>query len=94
MPDLTAPCDWHDNDLHLQLPELPGRILVTLPDKRGREVYSARVHEYAPKDENDRLRKLVAYMHRCYVRGHDWGPYGAPEKQWVEEQMHELGIEV
>lgn len=60
MADLTASCDWHDNDLCLQLPELPGRILVTLPDKRGREVYTARVHEYVPKDENDKLRKAVA----------------------------------
>jgi hypothetical protein len=44
--------------------------------------------------ENGKLRELVRYMHRCYVRGHDWGPYGAPEKEWVEEQMRELGIEV
>lgn len=44
--------------------------------------------------KNAKLRELVEYMHRCYVRGHDWGPYGAPEKQWVEEQMRELGIEV
>lgn len=44
--------------------------------------------------ENDKLRELVRYMHRCYVWGHDWGPYGAPEKEWVEEQMRELGIEV
>lgn len=46
------------------------------------------------KAENAKLRELVRYMHRCYVRGHDWGPYGAPEKEWVEEQMRELGIEV
>lgn len=44
--------------------------------------------------KNAKLRELVEYMHRCYVNGHDWGPYGAPEKQWVEEQMRELGIEV
>lgn len=46
------------------------------------------------ESENAKLRELVRYMHRCYVRGHDWGPYGAPEREWVEEQMRELGIEV
>lgn len=52
--------------------------------------------DYVRKIEGDnaKLRELVEYMHRCYVRGHDWGPYGAPEKWWVEEQMRELGIEV
>ena len=44
--------------------------------------------------ENERLRELVLYMHRCYVIGHDWGPWGAPEKQHVEGIMRELGIEV
>jgi hypothetical protein len=46
------------------------------------------------KAENAKLRKLVMYMHRCYVRGHDWGPFGAPEKEFVEQRMRELGIEV
>ena len=45
-------------------------------------------------DENAKLRELVRYMHRCYVSGHDWGPWGAPEKQHVEDIMRELGIEV
>jgi hypothetical protein len=45
-------------------------------------------------DENAKLRELVMYMHRCYVRGHDWGPFGAPEKEFVEQRMRELGIEV
>lgn len=45
------------------------------------------------KEENEKLRKLVMYMHRCYVRGHDWGPFGAPEKAFVEQCMRELGIE-
>jgi len=44
--------------------------------------------------ENVELRELVRYMHRCYVRGHDWGPYGAPEKAFVEQRMREFGIEV
>jgi len=46
------------------------------------------------KDENHKLRELVRYMHRCYISGHDWGPWGAPEKQHVEDIMRELGIEV
>lgn len=44
--------------------------------------------------ENEKLRELVRYMHRCYVSGHDWGPWGAPEKQHVEDVMRELRIEV
>ena len=46
------------------------------------------------RDKNAELRGLVRYMHRCYVRGHDWGPFGAPEKAFVEQCMCELGIEV
>ena len=45
------------------------------------------------KAENEKLRELVRYMYRCYVRGHDWGPFGAPEKAFVEQCMCELGIE-
>jgi len=45
-------------------------------------------------DENAKLRELVRYMHRCYVRGHDWGLFGAPEKAFVEQCMCDLGIEV
>ena len=45
------------------------------------------------REQNAKLRELVKHMHRCYVRGHDWGPYGAPEKRWVEEQMRELGVD-
>ena len=46
------------------------------------------------KAENAKLRELVEYMHRCFVRGHDWGPYCAGETVWVEQRMRELGIEV
>lgn len=44
--------------------------------------------------ENSELRELVEDMHRCFVRGHDWGPYCAGETVWVEQRMRELGIEV
>ena len=44
--------------------------------------------------ENEKLRELVEYMHRRFVRGHDWGPYCAVETVWVEQRMRELGIEV
>ena len=44
--------------------------------------------------ENAKLRELVEDMHRCFVRGHDWGPYCAGETVWVEQRMRELGIEV
>lgn len=43
--------------------------------------------------ENAKLRELVEYMHRCFVRGHDWGPYCAGETVWVEQRMRELGVE-
>jgi len=62
-----------------------------LPDS-GRWFSAETVEAYVA--EIAKLRELVEYMHRCYVSGHDWGPYGAPEKRWVEEQMRELGIEV
>lgn len=42
----------------------------------------------------EKLRDLVRYMYRCFVRGHDWGPYCAGETVWVEDRMRELGIEV
>lgn len=45
-------------------------------------------------DETAKLRELVEYMHRCFVRGHDWGPYCEGETVWVEQRMRELGIEV
>ena len=45
------------------------------------------------KAENAKLRELVEYMHRCFVRGHDWGPYCAGETVCVEQRMRELGIE-
>ena len=45
-------------------------------------------------DENEKLRELVEYMHRCFVRGHDWGPYCEGETVWVEQRMRDLGIEV
>lgn len=75
--------------------ELPPELVVTNRDGSIEQVYvpyDATGEQL--KAENDNLRELVRYMHRCYVRGHDWGPYGAPEREWVEEQMRELGIEV
>ena len=47
----------------------------------------------AAKAENAKLRELVEYMHRCFVRGHDWGPYCAGETVWVEQRMRELGVD-
>lgn len=38
--------DW---TLHVETERLPERIDVTLPDQRGREVYSARVHRFVPE---------------------------------------------
>ncbi len=48
---------------------------------------SARLYE-----ENGKLRDLVQYMYRCFVMGHDWGPYCNCETVHVEEQMRELGF--
>lgn len=58
------------------------------------QLETVRKHVETLQAENAKLRELVEYMHRCYVIGHDWGPYGAPEKHWVEERMRELGVEV
>ena len=43
-------------------------------------------------DRIEKLEQLVRYMYRCYVQGHDWGVWGAPEQQWVEERMEQLGL--
>ena len=48
----------------------------------------------AVETENDKMKNLIEYLHRCFVRGHDWGPYCTGETEYVEEQMRELGIEV
>ena len=40
-----------DGILHIRCAELPERIEVTLPDKRGREVYSAKVHSFERRGE-------------------------------------------
>ena len=40
----------------------------------------------------EQLEQLVKYMYRCYVLGNDWGVWGAPERQWVEERMEQLGL--
>lgn len=38
-----------DGTLHIEPRKLPERIDVTLPDERGREVHSARVHRFVPE---------------------------------------------
>lgn len=40
-----------DGVCHLELPSIPDSILVRLPDRRGREVFSAKVYRYARDDE-------------------------------------------
>ena len=53
------------------------------------------IEEYLElKDEHEKLHELVDYMYRCFVRGHDWGPYCQGETQYVEDRMRELGIRV
>lgn len=51
-----------DGTLHMQLEVVPERIDVTQPDRRGREVYSAKVHRFEPERgtcENDSLKRGV-----------------------------------
>ena len=45
--------EWYDEDgtLHICCHRLPDHIKVTLPDSRGREVYSAKVHKFEPVRE-------------------------------------------
>lgn len=38
----------HDETLHIGCGRIPERIDVTLPDKRKRDVYSAKVHKFVP----------------------------------------------
>ena len=46
-----------DETLHIDLGKLPERIDVTLPDPRGREVYSARVHRFEPERGECQLKR-------------------------------------
>lgn len=50
--------DW---TLHIEAARLPERIDVTLPDQRGREVYSARVHRFVSerKDVQEALERRI-----------------------------------
>ena len=54
----------HDGTLHIELPKLPESILVCLPDKRDREVRSARVLQYTLGDADaTRERQGVGTCH-------------------------------
>lgn len=50
---VTSYHDQRDNTLNIVCEVLPRKIRVTLPDKRMREVYSARVVEYVPRKEQE-----------------------------------------
>lgn len=57
--------------MNIEFPELPDAILVHLPDKRGREVYTARTWRYVPEAESDRLlRELEAEHALAETLGH------------------------
>ena len=45
---------WHEGDIHAVCQELPDKVVVTLPDPRGREVYTAHAYEY--------VRRVDAYI--------------------------------
>lgn len=46
--------DWKTNTLHVVCPVIPKEVRVTQPDKRGRDVYTARVYRFVPKGKDDR----------------------------------------
>ena len=49
--EMCLPHFWtHDGTMHIELPKLPESISVCLPDKRDREVRSARVWQYTLGD--------------------------------------------
>ena len=50
---VTSYHDQRDNILNIVCEVLPRKIRVTLPDKRMRKVYSARVVEYIPQKERE-----------------------------------------
>ena len=59
-----------DETLHIDPGKLPRRIDVTLPDPRGREVYSARVYRFEPErgDCKDDWAELGGF--KCSECGH------------------------
>lgn len=56
--------DW---TLHIEAARLPERIDVTLPDERGREVHSARVHRFVPEYAMPSvpMDELRDFFYRC-----------------------------
>ena len=57
----------HDGTLHIELPKLPESISVRLPDKRDREVRSARVWQYTLGDADaTRERQGVGTCHNTW----------------------------
>lgn len=72
----SLPHFWTDDGaLHVQTPRVPSRVDVTLPDSRGREVYTARVFRFEERGD-------------CEVLGWEdgldfdydsvWNSYGTP----------------
>lgn len=55
----------HDGTLHVELPKLPESISVRLPDKRDREVRSARVWQYTLSD-SDATRERQGVVGTCH----------------------------
>lgn len=56
-----------DGTLHVEAARLPERIDVTLPDERGREVHSARVHRFVSEDAMPSIPmdEMRDFFYRC-----------------------------
>ena len=65
-PATTAKCSWQDEKFHVELPELPKEVRVTLPDSRGgNRVRSARVWVYTPTHTATRRIRSHDGIGRC-----------------------------
>lgn len=65
-----------DGTLHMQLEVVPERIDVTQPDRRGREVYSAKVHRFEP--ERGECRNISDPPEGFLCSECGWGDFAEP----------------
>ena len=59
---MTVEASWYDErtgTLHVACPVLPSEVVVTLPDSRKRQAYTAREHRFAPRREKEWERSFA-----------------------------------
>lgn len=80
MSVMVTDYDWQRNALLVSSPAIPSVIRLHKEDDREREVYTARVYEYVPRDRLEQIKeKLEEYDN--YIQ---WLFQFVPEDRWDE----------